>query len=174
VWFSKYLEFLGLCDHVYSLMAIVHLDCLLSIHKWKDISHVHNIQILESNPLNILFPWKSSNEVQRCVNWKDWFALQESQEEILNNIFLALSPKLFWSWKVSLSLAWSKCLKTLNNIRVFLPYPTECSNLWSPKISALPDLFGLAHRTPERKTWLVQCSIPDVSSPLDLYGLLLD
>jgi hypothetical protein len=32
VWFSKYLEFLGLYDHVNSLMAIVYFDCLLASH----------------------------------------------------------------------------------------------------------------------------------------------
>jgi hypothetical protein len=32
VWFSKYLEFLSLYDHVNSLMAIVHFDCLLASH----------------------------------------------------------------------------------------------------------------------------------------------
>jgi hypothetical protein len=30
--FKKYLEFLGLCDHIDSLMAIVHFDCLLASH----------------------------------------------------------------------------------------------------------------------------------------------
>jgi hypothetical protein len=31
--FSKYLEFLDLCDHVNSLMAIIHLDHLFASHK---------------------------------------------------------------------------------------------------------------------------------------------
>jgi hypothetical protein len=30
--FQKYLEFLGLCDHIDSLMAIVHFDCLSASH----------------------------------------------------------------------------------------------------------------------------------------------
>jgi hypothetical protein len=32
VWFSKYLDFLGLYNHVNSLMSIVHFDCLLANH----------------------------------------------------------------------------------------------------------------------------------------------
>jgi hypothetical protein len=32
VWFSKYLEFLDLCDHIDSLMTIVHFNCLLASH----------------------------------------------------------------------------------------------------------------------------------------------
>jgi hypothetical protein len=30
--FQKDLEFLGLCDHINSLMAIVHFDCVLASH----------------------------------------------------------------------------------------------------------------------------------------------
>jgi hypothetical protein len=32
VWFSKSLEFLSLWDHIDSLIAIVHFDCLLASH----------------------------------------------------------------------------------------------------------------------------------------------
>jgi hypothetical protein len=52
---SKYLKFLGLCDHVNLLMSTVHFDCLLASHYWRDVSQVLYILSLESNSLNILF-----------------------------------------------------------------------------------------------------------------------
>jgi hypothetical protein len=69
--FLKYLEFLGLCDHVDSHMAIVLFNCLLASHYWRDASQVHYIILLNQIPWISFSQYKSLNQVQMCMNWKD-------------------------------------------------------------------------------------------------------
>jgi hypothetical protein len=59
---------LGLCDHIYSFMAIVYIVCLLASHEWKDASQVHNSQSL-INSLNYLREnLQSWNIIKSSVN----------------------------------------------------------------------------------------------------------
>jgi hypothetical protein len=110
----------GLCDHVHSFMAIVHLVCLLASHEWKDASQVQKSQILylSSTPwfmfvkIFILgissiwvwtrFIWKVSMiiitpkvetpQIQRSLKWKDFIIINLSQGLKWNEAWKFLTP----------------------------------------------------------------------------------
>jgi hypothetical protein len=69
--FQKYLEFLGLCDHIDSLMAIVHLDCVLATISEEMSLKSIILVFLNQNSSVFFYQSKSSKQVQRCMNWKD-------------------------------------------------------------------------------------------------------
>jgi hypothetical protein len=89
----KTFAFLGICDHVYSFMAIVHIVCLLDSHEWKYASQVHNSQNshLLSIPwiisMKILILWISSNQVWAKLIQKDSILILMTKVESWRSLF---------------------------------------------------------------------------------------
>jgi ABC-type phosphate/phosphonate transport system permease subunit len=97
VWFSKYLEFFGLYDHINSLMTIVYFDCLLASHYWRDASQVHFTSLLNQFFRVSFSQLKSSNILQKCMNWKDIAISSILFSRWYNHMWVMSIPLLFLS-----------------------------------------------------------------------------
>jgi hypothetical protein len=102
----KIFAFLGLYDHVYSFVAIVHFDCLLASHEWRDASQVHNSQDSKIKLLSWIISLKilifgiSSNQVRMKLLWNDSiFVLMTKVESwrksLLRKIFSYLLKSIY-------------------------------------------------------------------------------
>jgi hypothetical protein len=109
--------------------AFVHFYYLMTSHWWTDASQVHYILLLNQIPWKSFTQFKSLNQVQRSMNWKD--------------IVISSIPFSRWYeplWIMPISLLFLSAPQVFPNFLLILIPIRFCKSdcpVWSPEMSGL-------------------------------------